>query len=460
MSRLRILSSAVPCFVFSMLLARAAEPAPVGYVVSLAESDDEAEAAPATVTCRRADQLLEAYDGFAVQAGDIITSGKEKALIAFLDESAVTLDKESSLKVEAYPYPARRSPTAVSVESGSAFFLVTPRPDDAHFMVRMREHTIDVKGTKFLVYIKWDEAGGRYQSTVSVTQGQVKLLPSAKGASFVDIMDGTQVALTSLHKNIAGFTGAETTLQEKNLSKDEIKALETGYVNKMSISTGKAGALSIKSIAKNNDGSVNTTSLTEANGVMTKRTSTVKSGMITTEKISESFSKGTSKASLTQLYMGYTIKGKLVGDAGTATVKDGATKELYKGTITILPGRTRMSQGLRIVDATTKTGKRIVLIIGYLEDGSYQQSVTTFASAGATTGTQVTTITGQNGVVTTINEHVTSAWSGTDFTNVPGTKPIVTGGGALPPGLPVAPDFLTPGGINVDNPSNPNPASQ
>ncbi|MCY3017981.1 MAG: FecR family protein [Planctomycetota bacterium] len=426
---------------------------PVGYVVSLAATDDEAEAAPATVTCRRADQVLEAYDGFPLQPGDIITSGKERVLIAFLDESAVTLDKESSIRVEAYPYPAQRKSTTVSVESGSAFFVVTPRPDGAHFMVRMRDHTIDVKGTSFLVYINWDATAGTYTSTISVTKGQVKLCTSATGANFVDIMDGTQLALTLLHKNVAGFTGADTTIQQKNLTKDQIAALEADYVNKLSVSTGKAGEINITSIAKNHYGQVITTSLKEVNGVMTKRTTTFKDGKITTEKFSETTSGGITKASLSQLYMGYKIGAKLVGNDGTATVKDGATKDLYKGTIKIT------SEGLRIVDATTKTGKHIVIVIGFLLDGSYQKSVSTFA-AGATTGTQVTTTTGIDGKATVVTEQVTNVWTGTDFANVPGTAPVVTGGGALPPGFPAPPDFLTPGDHNVDNPTNPNPVSR
>jgi hypothetical protein len=261
--------------------------------------------------------------------------------------------------------------------------------------------------------------------------------------------------LTSLSKNIAGFTGADTTLQEKNLTKDQIAALESGYVNKMSVST-KAGAISIKSVAHNNDGTVNTTSLTEANGVLSKRTTTIKDGKVTTEKISESFSGGSTKTTLSQLYLGYKIGAKLIGDEGTATVKDGATKELYKGTIKVTPGNLRMSQGVRIIDATSKTGKRIVIIIGFLADGSYQKSVTTFA-AGATTGTQVTTTTGQNGVVTSLSEQVTSTWTGTDFVNMEGVAPVSTVTGTAKPPVP---DFVTPGGINVDNPANPNPVSQ
>ena len=421
----------------------------MGYVVSLAAVGEEAEEEAATATCRRGDEVLKTYDGFPLQAGDIITSGKEKILLAFLDDSAVTLDQESSLKIEAYPYPARRSPTTVSVESGSAFFAVTPRPDDAHFMVRLRDHTLNVKGTKFVVYTTLDNTG-KYLATISVTQGSVTLSPNSKNANEVDITAGTQVAMTVLFNNITGYTPPSTTLQQKNLSKDQIKALASSYVNKTSVSVSNSGAVTIKSITNNNDGSVNTTSLTVVGGKLTKSSTSVKSGKTVTEKISESLKNGVMTGTLTETNGTTKITAKLVGGAGTATVKDG--KESYKGTVSV------SASNVETVDATSKNGDRIVTITSFQPDGSTQQTITKFAN-GSTTGTQTSTITAPSGTVTTVTAQVTTALNGTgtSFVSVAGTTPTTTTTGTPKPPIP---GFVTPDGTNVTDPSNPTPVSQ
>jgi hypothetical protein len=437
MSNLHIRSLIALCFVSSLVGVRATETSSVAYVISLAD-EDGAGFVPAS--CLRASKSIEADNGFAALPGDVITAGTGKTLVAFVDGSCATLSPKSSLKIDAYQYPAQRCPTTVSVESGRAFFSVTPRPDDAHFMVHMRDHTIEVKGTQFDVITEWNSTTNTYSATVGVVKGSVTLNPS--GATAVNMVVGTQVVLTSPITNITGYTGASTTLQQGNISTAEIKTLEASGVSTTEVNVGNNGSVSIKATSKNADGSVTTTSLTEVNGVTTKLSSSTKSGKTTTEKISESGTKET----ITQNSNGLQITEKLVSGAGTVTIKDSATKTTYTGTVTSITGGS-------LATATSKSGAKVVVETQYLANGTQQVTTLNLAS-GATSGSATVTIINPNGSTTTETQQVTSSSSGLTPVGAPTNVATTT------PSQPQVPSVSTPGTPNPTNPLNPVPISQ
>jgi|GEM_PF-6609010 len=414
---------------------RANEPQPIGYVVDtvlVSDEDDVAENAgevadePANIAYLvRNGEKLAAVEGTEVFSGDVLSTDPDSTIgIAFLDNSAVTVRPGSTVRIVDYAYPARRTPTYVSVEAGRAYFSVSPRPDDSHFFVQMDTGVVEVKGTKFEVFHTKDSNG--YTTTVAVTKGTVTLKP--KNSNTMDIYSGTQMVMTVVSQNFANFTSGDTTINQKNLTKSEIKVLEAIAISDIEVTVSKKGKVKIKSVNKNIDGTKTYIKMTEFQNKVVKITTVITNSLgKVISVVSESKSGTKSKETDGSLYIKSVLKAGQT--LGKVTIKDKDTKVRYKGVLTML------ADGTQVEDAKSKNGARIVMTEKVNADGSVTKTVVKFAP-NATQGTQLTKIISKNGATNSYIEIVSSTLlANGDFATISGS--FSAGATApLPPGAP------------------------
>ncbi len=430
--RLAILCSIILCCVASL----AAEQQPVGYLIqtNVNEDVDEADADKAPefdAICTRNGERIEATEGMEVYANDLIaTTDKGTIAIAFLDSSAVTLRPGARLKIDDYAFPAQHTPTHLSLETGKAFFSVNPRPDDAHFFIRMITGQVEVKGTKFEVF--QSALSGAYTTQVAVTSGTVTLKPNASGGT--DIVDGTMVVMTIASTSIGsvntGQTGSDITFTKTNLDKNAVKAMKAGAVTDVVVSTGKKNDVKISSVHTNVDGTKTYIKLSEINGTEVTTSTIIKGtdGKTILAKITE----GKGKKSVSLIEGTLAIKESIVGTTGKASIKDKSAKKSWAGTATIL------GDGTEVVDCKAKDGSRVVITRQYLADGTWIKTKTTFA-AGATDGTRFSETIYRDGHRSSYTEPVNSSLVATGA-QVPGAAvpPLVSGAPAITTGKSTA----------------------
>ena len=264
--------------------ATEAEPRPVGYIlepVSFDEVEAPAQSAPemeggvsATASCVHQGILNEASEGLPVYPGDVISTPENGSVaVVFMDGSAITLRASSRLTISDYAYPRKRVATHVLLNQGTAFFFVTPRPDDAHFFVQTEmKHLVEVKGTKFTVLV----SPQTNLTTVAVSSGTVTVAPN--GASAVQLTTNNVVALNMNTTDIPGYTGATTNLTKTTLTPQQIKALQKNAIVDVLVSVNPKGVITIHSTEENADGTVTKVKRTELKGNVIHSVITVKSG--------------------------------------------------------------------------------------------------------------------------------------------------------------------------------------
>ncbi|HYG76485.1 MAG TPA: FecR domain-containing protein [Planctomycetota bacterium] len=430
---------------FTCSLLPADEPQPVGYLirptsdVNLDAAEEVAEIEqPATSFVTRNGQKTPVVEGMEVYQNDLISTEKAGSIaVVFLDSTAVTLRESSALRINDYSYPAKKSPTHVSLEAGKAFFSINPRPADAHFFVKTALGQVEVKGTKFEIFTHADGAG--YKTTVAVTDGTVTVKPDGQGG--VDLLAGALAVLSIASQNVVGFSGAQVDLTKGNVSKDQIKTMKAGAITDVIVSTGKKNDVKISSISKNPDGTITYIKLTEVNSVATKIQTSVKNAA---GKIIIKISESAGKISASFVDGTLSIKQKLVGGTGTVQIKDNSNKASYKGTVTTL------ADGTEVSDGVAKDKSRLVITKQTLADGTIIKTRTTFA-AGASEGSRVTEILTRDGGKTTYTEAVSNQLINGLFTAI-GPK---TGEGATPPRPEGPPAIVTAGDTVIVPDSSP-----
>lgn len=249
--------------------------------------------------CIRDGEKIPITEGMSVFEGDQIVTEKTNGYsIAFLDSSTMTVRPASSVKIEAYGYPAKLAPTQINVQTGTAFFSAEARPDTAHFFVNLPlGRSVEVKSASLasaeaqVAAREIDPVSGRRVApgsakfevvaspasptpvlSVAVTAGTVSLVSNGIG---VDIKVGTQLVYSVASQNGLVPPPLPHDLSAGNLSPTDIKALAKNSLSdaKVSVTNGK---VTVASTIHNPDGTLSTSTLKATNGVLTSLKSTTK----------------------------------------------------------------------------------------------------------------------------------------------------------------------------------------
>lgn len=363
---------------FSTTLIRADEPVrAVGFIIENSEHD-----LPHNVQRTRDGKTEDVGEGDVVLAGDVLkTDDQSEIAVAFVDNSAITLRKSTTLKIDDYAYPAKLAPTHITLEEGRAFFSVNPRPDAAHFFIASKFSNVEVKGTKFEIYNTLNSDKATYTTTVGVTEGTVTLKGNTGGGT--DIFDGTTLAFSIGNKTVPP---APATLEKGNIDSATLKTLKATAVEGVQVSI-KNGKVTVTSILRDaGDGSTTTMKDTTVDGAATGAAFTVKDS---SNKTVETYSETAKGVKLTKKIgngkLTATAKGKIgTVRTGKATFVDPDTKEKFTGDATF--GASTLSRAQNSdtnfqFTGTTKNGDGLILI--HNKDGSLLQSFCTAAQAQA-----------------------------------------------------------------------------
>jgi hypothetical protein len=399
--------------------------------------DEQAETAddpPPPAYCVRDGKRLPVSEGMEAYAGDVVETGADGAIaIAFMDSCAVTLRESTTLRIDDYAYPDRLAPTYLSLESGSAFFDIQPRPENAHFFVRTKGGEVDVKGTKFEILSS--PYGNDFKTTVAVTKGKVTITP--KNATSVWVEDGNQAVVSIKNYNIPGWDTSNPELKKGNISKDMLKVLKkTALCDVMVTVTDKKGqvddqgrqikSVKIKSWNKNPDGTKTYIRLTEITGEKIRMSTTVKSS---NNKVISRIIENRNRIVTKGIDGNLQIRHRTVDGTGTATIRDRALKKVYMGSVVT------MADGTVYCDTKAKDGTRMVYSTKRLAGGTIVTIKTVFAN-GSDQGTQYTDVRYANGRRDSWWETVTSVLrTDGDFVSVTGVVDYESTA-KLPPGAP------------------------
>jgi hypothetical protein len=279
---------------------------------------------------------------------------------------------------------------------------------------------------KFDIIVNRDANGTTFTSTVAVLKGTATL--NRAGANAVDVLFGSQALLT-IHNNVAGAGPTSTTVNQGNLTKDQIAALAANSVADVTVVVNTNRSVTINAVIKNSDGSISLGKATTISGIVTKDTWTTKDA---NNKTIATWSENKSNIMLSRVYDGYTLKSNVSKKSGigNSTFK-GPSGTAYKGTTTV----SAVNGNITFTSTTAKDGSQAIYTY---DPSSGKQTVTIIMKDGSATQTTQSYIK-STGIQTTSTENgqfVNGSFVGNPSTLNSVTKNIGTSptGGSTPDG--------------------------
>ncbi len=429
---------------FNILAAASDKPIKaVGFFIStVSESDQESVTARAKFI--RDGKEFDAVEGHEVYPGDVVITDETGGIsIAFLDSSAVRLHESTEFVIQP---GLNDQPASVQLSYGHASFASSPtaRPEvtdakDPKSMLIVGDgitnlinlgigsHSSISASTlaKFDILITRDANGNTFTATVAVLKGTAKLNPV--NANAVALAFGSQTLMT-ITNPVTGVTNSQVTLNQGNLTKDQIAALAAKSVADTTVSVSSNGTVTINSVIKNSDGSIAIGKVTQVNGVVTKDSWTTKDS---NNKTIATWSESKTSISMSRVDGPYTLKTtvKKPADSGTGTFK-GLNGVTYKGVTTVSP----KTGTITFTSTPAKDGSKAIYTF---DPGLGKDTVTIIKKDGTATQSTVTYLKG-NGNRTTTTENGTFANG--SFNGDPNSLVIVTKYIGTSPTVGITPD--------------------